>query len=220
MDCSSDSTPCVTAAAVTTPPSNEFERFLAALPEMFRNECRGKLVGSDCRRTFPSSLCWPTSLIRTHRRTSRRRISIRKRCFIPTPPNNFSPTCRDLPTTISARIEAKFHELLARFTAPVEKLERTSTDLTRNVEALPVLLLSNRRKPTPAPKGFWKKLPWATARLFEFTTTLFTDRVAWLAAAGTSFCLAAVVTVTTLAIGAHPSLRLLRAKLSAAARPP
>jgi hypothetical protein len=184
-------------------PANEFERFLANLAEPQRETIRTRLSGSGLSADHPVFAALADFYEKSPPKTEPTQDFYQEALLHSTTAKQLLADFRDLPTTISGRIDARFQELLTRFTAPVEKLERTSTDLTRNVEALPVLLLSNRRRSTPMPQGFWNKLGWITGRLLETIRTLFTDHRPWLAAVVTSLCATALLTAAALAFGAH-----------------
>jgi len=193
-----------TAVAASTPvPANEFERFLASLAEPQREQIQARLSGSGLSPDHPVFAALADLYERNPEKSEATQDFYQEALLHSATAKQLLADFRDLPTTIAARLDAQFKELLAQFTTPVEKLERTSTDLSRNVEALPILLLANRRRPTPMPEGFWNKIKWASGRLAEAIAAVFTDRAAWLAAGGTSLCVAALVTVIVLCLGAR-----------------
>lgn len=187
--------------AATSVPANEFERFLATLSEPLQEELKSRLSGSGLS---PDHLVFTALADFYEKNIPRKGPDFYEEALLHY--NNAKQLLadfRDLPTTILARFETQLNGLLNAFTLPVDRLERTATDLTRNVEALPVLLLSKRKAATTPPQGIWNKLKWCGARSLEFVRTILADHPAWLVAGGTCAMAAAVMTATVLSLGAH-----------------
>jgi hypothetical protein len=190
------STPSIPAASV---PANEFERFLANLSEPLREHCMTRLAGSGLSPDHPVFAALADFYEKNLPKKEAAPDFYQEALLHSNNAKQLLADLQDLPTMMLAQIDTQLHALLSTFTAPVERLERTATDLTRNVEALPILLLSKRRESTPAPKGFWNKLKWWT----DGIRTRLADHLAWLVAGGTCACTALVVTATVLSLGAH-----------------
>jgi len=189
-----------TPVAATSVPANEFERFLATLSEPLREEIKSRLSGSGLSPNHPIF----TALADFYEKNIPKKQAVpdfyQEALLHSNNAKQLLADLRDVPTTILARFETQLNGLLAAFTGPVERLERTATDLTRNVEALPVLLLSKRNESKPAPKGFWNKLKWCVGRSLVAARTTLAD---WLVAGGTCACATFIITAIVLSYGAH-----------------
>lgn len=197
--------PAEPATVSTTPiPANEYQRFLAALPESLRNECHAQLTGSGFSANHPvfkaladfyekaASPPEPEQKkpaldffeeARLHAGLSRQLL------------NDF----QKIPQTILARVEPQLLGLLAALTGPVEKLESTATHLQRNVEALPVLLLRRRSLPCP-PFNRWRdRLKWWLRDFPRQARWAFSDHMAWIVVGSICATLAFAVTANVLA---------------------
>jgi hypothetical protein len=193
----------MSTAAPASVPANEFERFLATLPEPLREECRSRLSGSGLSPDHPVFAVLADFYEKNIPNKQAVPDFFEEALLHSNNAKQLLADLRDLPATMLARFETQLHGLLAAFTGPVERLERTATDLTRNVEALPVLLLSKRNESKPAPKGFWNKLLWVVSRSLEAARTTLADHLAWLVAGGTCACAAIIITAIVLSYGAR-----------------
>jgi len=184
-------------------PANEFERFLATLPEALREEIKSRLSGSGLSPNHPVF----TALADFYEKNIPNKQPVpdffEEALLHSNNAKQLLADLRDLPSAMLARFETQLKGLLAGFTGPVERLERTATDLTRNVEALPVLLLSKRHGSSPPPHGFWNKWKWYAGKSLEAARTALADHLAWLVAGGVCACVATVLTTIVLAFGAR-----------------
>jgi hypothetical protein len=188
------------SVAAASVPANEFERFLATLSEPLREEIKSRLSGSGLSPNHPIF----TALADFYEKNIPKKQAVpdfyQEALLHSNNAKQLLADLRDVPTTILARFETQLNGLLAAFTGPVQRLERTATDLTRNVEALPILLLSKRNESKPTPKGFWNKLKWCVGRSLVAARTTLAD---WLVAGGTCACAAFIITAIVLSYGAH-----------------
>jgi len=187
----------VAAASV---PASEFERFLATLSEPLREELQSRLSGSGLSPNLPVFKVLADFYEKNIPKKQAVPDFYQEALLHSNNAKQLLADLRDVPTTILARFETQLNGLLAAFTGPVERLERTATDLTRNVEALPILLLSKRNESKPAPKGFWNKLKWCVGRSLVAARTTLAD---WLFAGGTCACAAFIITAIVLTFGAR-----------------
>jgi hypothetical protein len=186
----------------TPVPAGEFERFVATLPELLRDECRTRFAGSGISPNHPVF----TMLADFHEKKRAGECSgdfYEEALLHANNTKQLLADFRDLPSTIRAQCETQLQGLLAAFTGPMDKLERTAADLSRNVEALPILLLPKRARATTAPAGFWKNLQWRIGARIETARLTLADRAAWIVAGGACTCGAAVVTAIVLSLGAR-----------------
>jgi hypothetical protein len=191
-----------TPATSAPVPANEFERFLATLSEPLREQCKARLSGSGLSPDHPVFAVLADFYEKNPPRKEAAPDFYEEALLHSHQAKQLLAELRDLPATILARFEPQLHGLLDAFTAPVEKLESTSNDLARNVEALPVLLLSKRPGSIPPPEGLWRKLKWHVERLPETARTIFTDHVAWLVSGGVCALVSMIITVAVLSVGA------------------
>jgi len=187
----------VAAASV---PASEFERFLATLAEPLREECKTRLSGSGLSPNLPVFKVLADFYEKNMPKKEAAPDFYQEALLHSNTAKQLLADFRDLPAMVSARFETELHALLTAFTAPVERLERTATDLTRNVEALPVLLLSKRKPSAPPPTGFWSKLNWYVERWLEAIRRALAD---WVVVSGTCALATVVITVTVLCYGAR-----------------
>src|ERR1700733_11558757 len=141
-------------------PANHSERFLAALPESLRAECRSRLAGSGLSPDHPVFQLLADFYEKTTTTKSADRDFLGEATLHADRSKQLLTDFRDLPEAITGKIELQLRDLLLAFVNPVERLEATATHLQRNVEALPVLLLSRRFKQTPIPAELWKRPLW------------------------------------------------------------
>lgn len=171
-------------------PPNEFERFLAALPEPLREECRTRLNGSGLspdhiifqiladfyEKTQPHSTGVPDFLEEAKLHAARS--------------TQLLADFKDLPQAILAQIEPQLLGLFTALESPVQRLEASATHLQRNVEALPVLLLSRRSPSQPPPQEVWKWPGWWLRGLARAAWITTTDHLAWIVTGTISFAAA------------------------------
>jgi hypothetical protein len=189
-----------TAAAVsqtvpTAPevPANEYERFLAALPDALRDECRSRLAGSGLSPDHPVFQLLADFYEKTAPAKPADRDFLGEATLHADRSKQLLTDFRELPNTILAKIEPQLHGLLLAFAGPVERLEATATHLQRNVEALPVLLLSRRFKPDPMPAELWKRPWWFLCNLARAGRTTISDHLAWIVTGSVSLSAAFIV---------------------------
>jgi hypothetical protein len=180
-------------------PANEFERFLATLSEPLREEIKSRLSGSGLSPNHPVFAVLADFYEKNLSRKQAVPDFYQEALLHSNNAKQLLADLQDIPTMMLARLETQLQGVLAAFTAPVERLERTATDLTRIVEALPVLLLSKRQGSPPAPEGFWNKGLWWTGGV----RATLANHLAWLVAGGTCACVTLVITVTILSFGAR-----------------
>jgi hypothetical protein len=185
----------VAAASV---PASEFERFLAMLSEPLREELQSRLSGSGLSPNLP---VFKVLADFYEKNMPKKEPDFYEEALLHSnTAKQLLADFQDLPTTILARFDTQLNGLLSAFTAPVERLESTATDLTRNVEALPVLLLSKRKSSTAPPKGFWSKTEWYVERWLEFARRALAD---WMVVSGACTFAAILITITVLSYGAR-----------------
>ena len=185
-----------TSLPPATVPANEFERFLATLAEPLREECKTRLSGSGLSPDHPVFAVLADFYEKNIPKKEAASDFYEEALLHSNNAKQLLADFRDLPTTILARFETQLHGLLAAFSAPVDRLEITANDLARNVEALPVLLLSKRSEAKQKPEGLWNQLKWRAAALLA-------DHLAWLVAAAACVTITVVVTSIVLTSGAR-----------------
>ena len=177
----------------TAVPANEYERFLAALPEPLRKECQAQLTNSGFSANHPLF----KTLADFYEKATARQEPVQKE-----PARNFIGEAtlhadrsrqilddfQQVPQTILAQIQPQFLSLLAALTGPVEMLATTSANITHHVEALP-----KRPDPGPRPEEWWPKLLWRTRWLFLNAWWLATDRPTWIVTGSIGLALTAIV---------------------------
>jgi hypothetical protein len=187
-------------------PRTEFERFLAALPDGMRDECRSKLSGSGLSPDLPvftvladlfqgqpapgEAESVPDFLeeARLHAERSRQLLDAFEK----------------IPVAWLAKIDEGIAPLLSALTTPVQQLQTTATNLERNVEALPVLLLARRHTPPEnRPEKWWERQQWRLRTWGRVLQILLSDHQAWLVTGVISFCATVVLTITILSLGAR-----------------
>jgi len=187
-------------------PRTEFERFLAALPDGMRDECRSKLSGSGLSPDLPvftvladlfqeqpapaEAESVPDFLeeARLHAERSRQLLDAFDK----------------IPVALLAKIDEGITPLLSALTPPVQQLQTTATHLQRNVEALPVLLLARRHTPPEnRPEKWWERQQWRLRKWGRVLKILLSDHQAWLVTGIISFCATVVLTITILSLGAR-----------------
>lgn len=158
-------------------PPNEYERFLAVLPEAVREECRTRLAGSglsadhlvfrvlaDVCATVPPKSPAPGSEkavpdfleeATLHSRLSKQVLS----------------EFQGVPQAIVERVEGQAAGLLDVLAAPIESLHKTAIDLQRNVEALPHLF-------GPPWRGTARAVPWIVASAVSFGVAVAVTAIA------------------------------------------
>lgn len=191
-----------TPATPAPVPANEFERFLATLSEPLREQCKARLSGSGLSPDHPVFAVLADFYEKNPPRKETAPDFYEEALLHSHQAKQLLAELRDLPATILARFEPQLHGLLDKLTDPVERLESTSNDLARNVEALPVLLLSKRNASMPAPEGLWRKLKWHVEKLPEAARTILTDHVPWLVSGGICALAAVIITAAVLSVGA------------------
>ena len=178
------------AAAI---PSNEYERFLAALPESLREECRSRLAGSGLSPDHPVFQLLADFYEKTTTINSADRDFLGEATLHADRSKQLLSEFRDLPESITGKIELQLRDLLLAFVNPVERLEATATHLQRNVEALPVLLLSRRFKWTPIPAELWKRPLWILQNFMRAGWSAASDHLAWIVIGSVCLCLTFIV---------------------------
>jgi hypothetical protein len=182
-----------TASPSAEIPSNEYERFLAALPESLRAECRSRLAGSGLSPDHPVFQLLADFYEKTASTKPADRDFLGEATLHADRSKQLLTDFRDLPEAITGRIELQLRDLLLAFVNPVERLEATATHLQRNVEALPVLLLSRRFKQTPLPAELWKRPLWFLQNLVRAGWSATSDHLAWVVIGCICLCLTLIV---------------------------
>lgn len=195
--------PPVPATAV---PANEYERFLAALPEPLRNECKAQLSGSGLAANHPLFKVLADFYEKAGHEESEEKAPARDFLQEATLHASQSKQLLDdfkkLPSAILAQIEPQLVGLLSALSGPVERLETAATSLDRNIEALPVLLLRRRYEPPPVDAKAWEKFKWWLRQFPRQVRWALSDHVAWIVCGIICTMLAVAATATILSFGA------------------
>jgi hypothetical protein len=203
---SSANNPPVTAPTAQPPaavqaadvPANEYERFLAALPESLREECRTRLTGSNLSPDHPIFQLLADFYEKNGPQKPVDRDFLGEATLHADRAKQLLTEFNGLPDAILGKIEPQLHGLLLAFAGPVERVETAATHLQRNVEALPVLLLARRFKPDPMPSEKWRRPWWFVSNLLRAAWSTASDHLAWIVTGSISLCAAIIV----LALGA------------------
>jgi hypothetical protein len=176
-------------------PANEYERFLAALPEVLRVECRSRLAGSGLSPDHPVFQLLADFYEKTALVQSPERDFLGEATLHADRSRQLLTDFQNLPEAIIAQIEPQLRGLLLAFSNPVERLETTATHLQRNVEALPDLLLARRFKQTPMPAKIWRRPTWFLQNLARSAWSATSDQLAWIVTGSVCLCVAFIVLV-------------------------
>jgi hypothetical protein len=182
-----------TSSPVSEIPNNEYERFLAALPETLRAECRARLAGSGLSPDHPVFQLLADFYEKTSPAKPADRDFLGEATLHADRSRQLLTDFRDLPDAITSKMELQLRDLLLAFVNPVERLETTATHLQRNVEALPVLLLARRFKQTPEPPEMWKRPLWFFQNLVQVGWSATSDHLAWIVIGCVCLCLTFIV---------------------------
>lgn len=153
-------------------PSNEYERFLAALPEGMRAGCRERLAGSGISPDHPVFKV----LAEVYAQATPTREQEAVPDFLEEAQLHSQMSKQllaefgEIPRAVLARIEPQLVGLFDALTAPVTTLTATATDLQRNVEALPHLF--GARRGLRESRGPWIVAGTVSAALAVVVTTL------------------------------------------------
>jgi hypothetical protein len=183
-------------------PTNEYERFLAALPESMREACRARLSGSGFSPDHPVFQVLADVYEKSKVDPKPVRDFIGEATLHADRSKQLLDDLEVLPRTILGQIEPQLLGLLSALNAPVEKLETTATHLQRNIEALPVLLLGRRHPPAPASATRWEKFKWWMGQLIAQTRLALTDHLAWVVSGTISATVAVGAAAVILVLGA------------------
>ncbi len=138
-------------------PANEYERFLKALPETIREECRARLAGSGLS---PDHMVFkvladlyaaaqppePAGTAPDFLEEAQLHSQLSKQVLA---------EFQEVPGAILGRIDAQIAGLVDALSGPVATLTSTATDLQRNVEALPHLFGPKPKPSLLARFGAW-----------------------------------------------------------------
>ena len=194
-----NTTPSIPDSPETAPapgaavPPNEYERFLAALPEPLRKECRAQLTDSGLAANHPLFKI----LADFYEKAAARQEPPQKE-----PARNFIGEAtlhadrsrqllddfQKIPQTILAQVQPQLLGLLAALNGPVEKLESTATHLQSHAALLP-----KRPAPSPKPDKFLKRVFWCFRELFQTARFMVSDHLAWIVTGSISAALAVIV---------------------------
>ena len=182
-------------------PNNEYERFLASLPDALREECRSRLSGSGFSPDHPVFQVLADFYEKIPPTSESTRDFIGEATLHADRSKQLLDEFQHVPKTILAQIEPQLASLLSTFNAPIEKLDQTATHLQRNVEALPTLLLGRRCSPPPQ-SGRWNRLKWLVAEFARAGRSTLLDHVAWIVCGSISLILALSIATVFLVLGA------------------
>ncbi len=182
----------VPAAAV---PANEYQRFLAALPEPLRKECQARLSGGGFAANHPRF----RTLADFYEKTGKTEETVTEqkefvRDFLQEATlhaNQAKQLLADfqkLPQAILAQIEPQLVGLLSALTDPVEKLAVTATHVQGVAARLP-----KRPEPTAPPANPWKWPFWWLGNLFQTGRFLLADHLAWMVTGAISLSVAGII---------------------------
>jgi hypothetical protein len=193
-----------TQPSAVTPhvPINEYERFLASLPEAWREQCRERLTGSGFSPDHPVFQILADFFEKTPPEKESGRDFIGEATLHADRSKQLLDDFQSLPQAMLAQIEPQLLGLLSALNGPVEKLETTATHLQRNVEALPVLLLGRRPPSAPVSATRWEKLAWWVGQFVQQMKLSVSDHLAWLVTGTISATFALSTAVILLVLGA------------------
>jgi hypothetical protein len=198
----SDDTASAPASAGSPVPANEYERFLAALPDPMREACRARLSGSGFSPDHPVFQVLADVYEKSKIDPKPVRDFIGEATLHADRAKQLLDNLEILPRTILGQIEPQLLGLLSAFHAPLQKLETTATHLQRNVEALPVLLLGRRSPSAPASATRWEKFKWWAGQLGEQMRLALSDHLAWILTGTISATVAMGMATVLLVLGA------------------
>jgi hypothetical protein len=194
--------PALSPVKETTIPANEYERFLASLPDALREECRNRLTGSGFSPDHPVFQVLADFYEKNPTTAEPIRDFIGEANLHADRSKQLLDELQNVPKAILAQIEPQLAGFLTALKAPVEKLDLTATHLQRNVEALPVLLLGRRSAPPPELSDRWEKFKWSVAEFFRAGRATLFDHQAWIVSGSISLILAFALAALLLVCGA------------------
>lgn len=186
----------------TNVPANEYERFLASLPDALREECRARLTGLGFSPDHPVFQVLADFYEKSLPTAEPTRDFIGEANLHADRSKQLLDELQNVPQAILAQIEPRLAGLLTALNGPVEKLDLTATHLQRNVEALPVLLLGKRSSPPPELSGKWDRFKWWVTEFFRMGRPTFFDLSAWIVSGSISLMLAFALAAVLLVCGA------------------
>jgi hypothetical protein len=186
----------------TNVPANEYERFLASLPDALREECRARLTGSGFSPDHPVFQVLADFFEKSPTTAEPIRDFIGEANLHADRSKQLLDELQNVPQAILAQIETQLTGFLSALNGPVEKLDLTATHLQRNVEALPVLLLGKRSSPPPDLSGKWNRFKWSVTEFCRTGRTTLFDLSAWIVSGSISLTLAFALAGVLLVCGA------------------
>jgi hypothetical protein len=140
--------PAPPAPAPAPVPATQYERFLAALPETFRDECRSKLDGSGLAANHP--VFHALAELYEKERQKPARNFIQEATLHADHATKLLQDFEKVPQAILAQIEPQLLGLVSALNGPLQKLETLSTATPPPTLALPAPVTS---QPTQHPDG-------------------------------------------------------------------
>jgi hypothetical protein len=140
--------PAQPAPAPATVPATQYERFLAALPETFRDECRSKLEGSGLAANH--LVFHALAELYEKERQKPARNFIHEATLHADHATKLLQDFENIPRAILAQIEPQLLGLVSALNGPLQKLETLSTATPPPTLALPAPVAS---QPTQHPDG-------------------------------------------------------------------
>jgi hypothetical protein len=186
----------------TSVPTNEYERFLASLPNALREECRTRLTGSGFSPDHPVFQVLADFFEKAPPTAEPTRDFIGEATLHADRSKQLLDEFQNIPQAILARIEPQLAGFLTVLNGPVEKLDLTAIHLQRNVEALPLLLLGKRSSPPPELSRGWGQFKWSVAEFFRLSRTTLFDHLTWIVSGSICLMLAFALAAVLLVLGA------------------
>jgi hypothetical protein len=194
--------PAPSVPAPPTPeavPTTQYERFLAALPDSFRNECRLKLKDSGLAANHPAFLA--LAELYEKERENPPRDFYEEAALHANLSSQLFNQLNELPGAIMGKIEPQLHGLLSALNAPLERLEAVTKALESPaiapqapVPAPPPIPIAPPSNPEKKGKHFGKAL----GQFFCTAGSTLGNPVAWMVTGSISVTCA----VTILFLGA------------------
>jgi len=183
--------PTATAPVETAPepvPATQYERFLAALPEEFREGCRSKLDGSGFAVNHPVFLA--LAQLYEHERKKPARNFIQEATLHADLTTKLINDLKNLPEAIMGKIDPQLHGLLLALNDPLQRLENLVAIHQSPKEPLPPPPEPVANAAPPKPKS--KFLGWL-AQIISTVTATVSNPVAWVVTGSISTAVAVMI---------------------------
>jgi hypothetical protein len=183
------------APATASVPPNEYERFLAALPEPLRKPCRDKLAGSKLAANHPVFQAL-AEWYEEETKEEPARNFIAEAELHAGQSKQLLAEFQNVPGAIMGRIEPQLNGLMAALNGPLNKLEAVAARIAAPGPDAPLY----DKPPQFERRRDWLRW-WSRSILWEVRSTI-SNRVAWIVTGSICLTLAVIVAATILFFGA------------------